>query len=203
MTCQKCCKSRWHCCKNNFSVKKKKLLVKVFFLFFGGGWWVSCYWGWEQKNKSLVVVFWRLRGQLQLGLGAGAGSNRGKGGGCSEKLTGSTAVQVGGGGGRWGEGGGEGGLSQDRLKPVQLLYVYWHHAALQPKGNVSGLKSGAGCYLVDHPTQLFCFWRFICCVNTQIYKTQQVPQSHGQRFINFQMRSFLAALGFVIYGYPD
>ena len=98
-----------------------------------------------------MAVFWGLRGQLQLGLGAGAGSNRGKGGGCLEKLTGSTAVQVGGGGegeggrwgggggegGRWGGGGGEGGLSQDRLKPVQLLYVYWHDAALQPKGNVS------------------------------------------------------------------
>ena len=90
-----------------------------------------------------MAVFWGLRGQLQLGLGAGAGSNRGKGGGCSEKLTGSTAVQVGGGGedgGRGedgGGGGGEGGLSQDRLKSVQLLYVYWHDAALQPKGNVS------------------------------------------------------------------
>ena len=68
---------------------------------------VSCYWGWEQKNKSLVAVFWGLRGQLQLRLGAGAGSNRGKGGGCSEKLTGPTAVQVGGGGEDGG--GGEGG----------------------------------------------------------------------------------------------
>ena len=96
--------------QKQFFCQEKKVIGDSFFCFFflrgiqgsvviGVG---------SRKISHWWQFFWGLRGQLQLGLGAGAGSNRGKGGGCSEKLTGPTAVQVGGGGedGGGGEGGG-------------------------------------------------------------------------------------------------